>query len=120
MNVKKKILIVEDEAIAVMTMEDIFEEWGFEICGVASNGIEAIECVHKNQPDIVLMDINLQGDMDGLEVAEKISSICNVMTIFITGYSPKEYLERVAHLPALAILEKPIDYDKLYSIINGI
>ncbi|MCP3893141.1 MAG: response regulator, partial [Bacteroides sp.] len=53
----RKVLLVEDEAIAVMTMEDILGEWGHEVCGIVSTAADAVVCAREKSPDIILMDI---------------------------------------------------------------
>ncbi len=120
MNKKKKILLVEDEAIAVMTMEDIFEEWGYELCCVASNGIDALKCAKESQPDVIVMDINLQGKMDGVALAEKLKEITDATIIFITGYSILDYEDKIATVSPRAFLEKPIDFEKMRACIEGV
>jgi CheY-like chemotaxis protein len=66
------LLIVEDEAITALEMQKILESWDYDILSVVSTGEAAIEEVKNSQPDLILMDIILKGEMDGVEAANKI------------------------------------------------
>jgi len=118
MSKKKKILLVEDEALAVMTMEDIFDEWGYDLCCVTSNGHDALQNAETCQLDVVIMDINLQGPLNGIETAAKLREVIDPVIIFITGYSASDYQEQVAFVKPLALLEKPLDFEKMHLLIE--
>lgn len=114
----KKIMIVEDEAIAVMTLEDVLEEWGYEVCAIASSAEDAIDMAKEYTPDVILMDINLNGDMDGIDAAKRIGSFCAARIIFITGYVSSDYAEKISFLSTKCFLEKPVDFARLHSCIE--
>jgi CheY-like chemotaxis protein len=70
----KQILVVEDEIITAMDLQTRLKNLGYNVPVVVSSGEEAIKKVKENNPDLVLMDINLNGEMDGIEAASKIHS----------------------------------------------
>jgi len=79
------ILIVEDEALVASYIQEVLEESGFIIAGVASSGPEAMSLVSANPPDLALVDIKLAGPMDGIEVAQLMRTQFNVHSIFLSG-----------------------------------
>ena len=112
-----KILIVEDEALSVMTMRDIFESWGYDVCTPAASAEMAFQCVQKECPDVILMDIHIIGAMDGIDAAEQIRTISDAVFIFMTGYSDEESNERALALKPFSYLYKPISFDELQTIL---
>jgi glycosyltransferase involved in cell wall biosynthesis/CheY-like chemotaxis protein len=101
---KTKILIVDDEVIIAMEMKNHLENMGYQVVGIAATGIEAIEIALEKTPNIILMDIMLKGDIDGIETAQKIRSYdLNTNIIYTTGYSDEDLLKR-------AVLSEPNGY----------
>ena len=82
-----KILITEDEGIVALDLQSTLEGMGYSVVAVASFGEEAIEKAEKTQPDLVLMDIMLAGDMDGVTAAEQIHDQLHIPVIFLTAYA---------------------------------
>jgi CheY-like chemotaxis protein len=117
MNPSLKILIVEDEALAVITLEHILKSWGYTLCPSVSSGEDALEMVKQQHPDIVLMDIGLAGNLDGLEAARQISALSPAKIVFITGYADPGIQAQASQLNPLAYLLKPINFDRLKSAI---
>jgi CheY-like chemotaxis protein len=114
---KKKVLIVEDEPITALSMSDLIELWGYETCEPASNGRDAISRAEEEKPDIVLMDINLKGDIDGIEAARRIRSRSSAQVIFMTGYVD-EYIRKEAQLAQpKGYFVKPLDFAALKSLL---
>ncbi|NLO77680.1 MAG: response regulator [Methanomicrobiales archaeon] len=89
-----KILIVEDEVIIAMALEDSLLDFGYGVAGRATTGQRAVELAMETEPDLALIDIRLNGDMDGVEAAEKISRRLKIPVIFLTAYSDEETLSR--------------------------
>jgi CheY-like chemotaxis protein len=85
--VKARILIVEDESIVAFDLSSRLEAMGFNVIGIASNGVTAIEIAKKELPDMVLMDIMLGGEIDGIETAKKINESNFIPVIYLTAYS---------------------------------
>ncbi|MDA8326674.1 MAG: response regulator [Nitrospiraceae bacterium] len=118
MRLGKKILIVEDEAIAALSLKELLEHWEYETCEPAASGQEAIGMAESERPDIILMDIKLRGEMDGIGAAREITSRRMVPIIFMSGYSEDE-MHRKAELEYTAFLRKPIDLDDLKKALES-
>lgn len=120
MKKKIKILLAEDEVIIAQCLKMDLEINGYEVCKFVARGEEAIETAKEEDPDIVLMDINLLGKMDGIEAAEKIIDHKNIPIIFMSGYNEPNIFERAQKLKPAAYLEKPVEIFKLKPIIDSI
>jgi CheY-like chemotaxis protein len=83
--IKKRILIVEDEPLTAMEEQSIIENMGHEVCAIANSREEAVSLALTESPDLVLMDIRLTGEMDGIEAARRIRQIREVPVIFVTA-----------------------------------
>ncbi|MDD4126949.1 MAG: response regulator [Methanomicrobium sp.] len=118
MATNKKILIVEDEGIVSLEIRETLENLGYIIVGEAQSGIEAIEMANEFHPDLVLMDIVLQGDMDGIEAAERIYTLYDIPVIYLTSHSDEATLKRALKTNAFGYLIKPFNDRELYSNIE--
>ena len=77
------------------------------ICDLAANGQQASQLAMNNQPDVVLMDINLEGGREGIEVARWLRTVCDAPVIFISGYTDRDTVERIhERVPDAAVLSK--------------
>src|SRR5882724_8957483 len=90
-----RILIVEDEREVARMVERHLKRLGYSVAGMVDNGEDALNLVAKAHPDLALMDIEIQGGMDGIELAERFRKQHDVPVIFLTGRSDDETLERV-------------------------
>lgn len=106
---KFKILIVEDESIVALDIASLVKEMGYEVCGLVYSGEEALKVAERTSPDIVLLDIGLPGEADGLTVAEQLKKKHQVAIVFLTGYTDKTIETRLQSLQPLGILTKPVD-----------
>ena len=113
-----KILIVEDEVIIAMALEDSLLDLGYRVAGRATTGQRAVELAMETEPDLALIDIRLNGDMDGVEAAEKISRRLKIPVIFLTAYSDEETLSRAIKTSPYGYLIKPIRPRDLYTTIE--
>jgi CheY-like chemotaxis protein len=113
-----KIIIVEDEAIVAMSTRMMLRELSHEIISLISGGIQAVEEVNQRDVDLVLMDIKLKGEMDGIEAAEKIRKNKNVPIIFITGNSESKTKQRINKIPNSQLLLKPVLIEDLRNSIK--
>ena len=104
---KAQVLIVEDDGIIAMDLESRMKQLGYGVTGVAGYGEQAIEKVKENTPDVVLMDIILKGEIDGIEAAEEIRTQYDIPVIFITGYADKERLKRAKLAYPFGFIIKP-------------
>lgn len=108
-----KVLIVEDNMIIQMFIESIIESIDENIVRTASNSNEAISTLRFFSPDIILLDIGLSGDKDGIEVAEIINKDYKIPFVFITGNSDASTIKRAEKTKPMHIIRKPIDENQL-------
>ncbi|MCP4756058.1 MAG: hybrid sensor histidine kinase/response regulator [Proteobacteria bacterium] len=113
----KRILIVEDEVVVAMEIQSNLERLGYSVIGKVDTGEKAIERAADEKPDIILMDIRLKGDMDGIEAANRIRSNLAVPIVFLTAYAEEDKLERAKLTLPYGYLLKPVqDRDLKVSI----
>ena len=115
-----KIMIVEDEVITAMALKQSLENQGYEVCPLITSGKEAIDTAVSEKPDIVLMDINILGEMDGIETAKAIVSLFGIPTVFMTGYDENDVREKIKHVTSAGYLVKPLNFTKVTSTIDAI
>lgn len=108
-----KILIVEDDKLLALVEERLVEKLGFEVIGTAVTGEEAIYLVKEYEPDIIMMDISLKGEMDGIEAVEEIRKIYDTPVIYLSGNSDKYNFERARKTNFIDYLVKPVTADDL-------
>ncbi|MDP3563063.1 MAG: response regulator [Methanoregula sp.] len=109
----EKILLVEDDDIIARVEDWRLKNLGYTVCGRATNGAEAIELAMNKKPDIVLMDINIRGDMDGIETTKRIKAVYNVPVIYVTSHSDGATLERAKETKPDGFIIKPFDDNDL-------
>jgi PAS domain S-box-containing protein len=114
----EKIFLVEDEALVALELQQTLEKYGYEIAGVARNGREAIKMVVETQPDLVLMDIRLEGDMDGVEAARQIKLLTDIPLIYLTAHSDHNSLDRAMPTEPSGYILKPFDDRSLKTTIE--
>jgi YesN/AraC family two-component response regulator len=114
---KKKILVVEDEAIIALDIKAILDREGYTTLIDCFTVDLAIEMIEAHQPDLVLVDINLNGTKNGLDLAKYLSSRPELPFIFLTSYSDRETLKKVADLSPSAYLTKPYKSQDLISTV---
>ena len=102
-----KILIVEDEALVAMDLEVRLKQLGYMICGRASTAEKALEQVEQHLPDLVMMDIVLQGEIDGIDAAELIRDKWGIPVVFLTAYADTDRLERAKLTSPFGYILKP-------------
>ena len=115
----KKVLIVEDDLIIGMSVEKMVQRLGLDVLKVVETGEEAIEAALSTEPDIILMDIRLAGELDGIEAAFEIrKKLSDTRLIFLTGNSDPIYRKKADEIDYEAYLIKPIRFDDLEKIIG--
>ncbi|HBC76665.1 MAG TPA: two-component system response regulator [Candidatus Wallbacteria bacterium] len=116
-----KLLVVEDEATSALIMKLFFGSLGYDIGEVAATGEEAVLRGIKEKPDIVFMDIQLAGKIDGIEAAEEIiSQSKNTSIVFVTAYSDEETVARAKKLNPVDYILKPFNLNDLKKIIDSV
>lgn len=113
-----RILIVEDEHIVAMGIKRMLKNLGYTVTGVASTGDDAISKAESTFPDLVLMDIMLKGDMDGVEAAKEIKKLFGIPVVYLTAYSDSNILERAKKTGPFGYIVKPFDEKDLHSNIE--
>ncbi len=109
-----KVLIVEDESIVAMEIENLIVNFGYSVVGICSNAKDALTVAEDITIDIVLMDICLKGDVDGIETAEKMKKIDNdIQIIFLTAHMDDYNVDRAIALDPVAYLSKPFNQEEL-------
>ena len=115
---KAHVLIVEDELIDAIEIENRLKAMGYAIAAVASSGEDAIRLVAQTLPDLVLMDILLEGEMDGVETTEQICERFDVPVIYLTSFDDEDILQRARITEPFGYLLKPFGDRELHSAIE--
>jgi len=113
-----RVLVVEDESIVAEDIHDILKNLGCNVTGIASSGEEAVRMASETGPDLVLMDVMLAGDMDGVEAARRIYDSLNVPVVYLTAYADEDTLQRAKMTGAFGYILKPFDERSLRSTID--
>jgi DNA-binding response OmpR family regulator len=115
---KKRILIVEDEALTVLALKHELSELGYEIAGDARTAAEALRAAEDNQADLVLMDIQLEGGVSGVAAAAAMRGHLNVPVVFLTAHASIETVARAVESGAFGYLVKPYTVPELKAAIE--
>ncbi|MBN2287819.1 MAG: response regulator [Candidatus Glassbacteria bacterium] len=115
---KAKIMVVEDEYVVAADIQSALENLGYEVPAVESTAEEAIEQAERLRPDLVLMDIVLMGEMNGIEAAEKIRSRFDIPVIYLTAHVSGQILSQARETEPFGYLVKPFDEVNLKSTIE--
>ena len=113
-----RILVVEDEGIIAKDIQSTLNRSGYSVIAIASSGEEAIKKAMETHPDLVLMDIVLQGDMDGVAAAEKIRDRFDIPVVYLTAYSDDTTLQRAKITEPYGYILKPFQERELYTTIE--
>ena len=104
---RARVLVVEDEALIALDLESRLVELGYEVVGIADNRDDAVDLCRRKNPNLVLMDISIRGDMDGIETARDLVEMRDVPVIFLTAYANDSTVERAAEVSPYGYLQKP-------------
>jgi len=115
---KLKIFIIEDENIVALDIKRIMLSLGHNVLKIAKTAQDAFCITEKLKPDLIISDINLQGDMDGIECCKILQSRYDIPVIFITAYKDIETLKRVSSINFAGYLVKPFREDELVVKVN--
>jgi signal transduction histidine kinase len=113
-----KLLIVEDEIIVARQLSNSLKKLGYEVVAIATCGEEGIKQAALNQPDLVLMDIVMPGDIDGIDAAQEIRQRFSIPVVFLTAYADKETVSRAAMTDPFGYILKPFQPKDLYATIE--
>ncbi len=115
---RTKILVVEDEGIVARDIKGTLQNLGYKVSDTVSSGKKAIEKTEEYQPDLILMDIKLQGKMDGIETAHRIHARYDIPIIYLTAYSDEKMLKRAKITDPFGYILKPFSDRELHSSIE--
>lgn len=120
MDAKLKLLIVEDEYLVAFHLQEQLRQLGYEVSHLVATGEEALRNVAQEQPDVILMDMQLAGEMDGMQTAHEIRTRFEIPIIFLTGYSNQDMKERVRELTSVTYLVKPVTPPEIEAAIASV
>lgn len=115
---KASILVVEDDFVQFLSIEVAMKVWGYEVLGPAASSEQVLESVIRDKPDLVLMDVNIQGSMDGIDTAKEILDKYKIPVMLITGYALSELQHRLQSVKAAGFLMKPYEHQELKCAIE--
>jgi len=116
---KARILVAEDEGVSARLIEMMLRSLGYAVPVVISSGEEAIKKAGEVHPDLVLMDILLEGDMDGVQAAEEINTRFNIPVVYLTAYAENDILQRAKITEPYGYILKPFKKMELHTTIDA-
>lgn len=118
MTLPNRILVVEDESIVALDIQNRLKQLGYIVPGFVGSAEEAIAKAAELRPDLVLMDIKLRGEMDGIEAAQRIKDQFGIPSIYLTAFADDNTLRRARETEPLGYLVKPFDERELMATIR--
>lgn len=112
-----QILVVEDERLVSQHIRQLLEEDGYTVCAIAPDGTTAIKKIIEFSPDLVLLDIRIKGELDGIDVAEHIQSFYDIPVIFLTAFSDSDTIKRAQATNPMSYILKPFRREQLLSSV---
>lgn len=112
------ILIVEDENIVALDIERGLKRLGYNTLGTVNNGAAALEAIEKNRPTLILMDIQIKGEIDGIDTAVKVRDLYNIPVVFLTAHADEATLQRAKNADPYGYLLKPFEETELHTVIQ--
>ena len=106
---KAKILVAENERIIAVDIKNSLQRLGFKVTALVSSGEEVLKKVKEERPDLILMDITLDGSLNGIETAEIITTNYNIPVIYLTAYGDRETIQKAKITEPYGYLIKPFD-----------
>jgi CheY-like chemotaxis protein len=108
MSAPPRILIVEDEVLVARDLARRLTRLGYRLAGFAATAAEAVSHARELRPDVVLMDIHLRGDMDGIEAAQVIGAWAPIPVVYVSAYADPATAARIQEAGAAGYLQKPV------------
>ena len=115
---QRSVLVVEDEQIVATELREILAGLGYRTIAAASTGLEALARTEETHPDLILMDIRIKGEMDGIETASRITARWNIPIIYVTAHADRETLRRAKVTGPLGYVLKPFSERELQIAIE--
>jgi PAS domain S-box-containing protein len=117
-SVSAKILVVENEPIVALDLQDLLQKLHYDVVGISTTGADALGKISNLRPEIVLMDIQLDGGMDGIETAVRIPREFDIPVLYLTAFAQDETLERARATKPYGFIVKPITERELHATIQ--
>lgn len=114
---KRLIFIVEDEAVNALLLKSILQK-DHCILGIAANGKDAIRQINEKKPDLIIMDIRLEGELTGIDVMNELQKTSDVEHIYCTAYADEQILKDAGRTGPLKIIIKPVIIEDLKKLLN--
>lgn len=115
-----KVLIVEDEAIIAKDISQVLTKLGHTVLRIVTTGEESVRAARLARPDVVLMDISLKGEIDGVRAAALIQSRFRIPVVYLTAFCDSETVDRAWSTKPLAFLRKPFEEGDLETVLSGL
>lgn len=115
-----KVLIVEDDFMLCLINRKSIELIGYHVVATATNGQDAIKAAKKYNPDVILMDLRLDGEMDGIDTMNEIVKFSDVPVIYLTGNSEEVNKDRAAKTNLLGFCVKPVHFEELKALFSKV
>lgn len=112
-----KILIVEDESLVALEIKSALKKEGYSIVGTVTSSNEVFKVIENEIPDLIMMDINIDGPINGIETSRRIKIIYNIPIIFLTAYSDKSTIDEAISTSPKSYLIKPFKRQELYASV---
>ena len=113
-------LIIEDEPMIALDLEAQLRGLGFQDCDIASDGRQALSHALNNRPNVAVVDVNLEGGREGIEVARRLREKCDLPIVFVTGCTDSDTIQRIrSEVPGAPVLPKPLWGDRLTEALAG-
>src|SRR4029079_8478224 len=117
--VERRALIVEDETLFAMSRAVDMQALGFANCDLAATGQDAFLKAMEDLPDIVLMDVNLEGGREGIEAARWLREVCDIPVVFVTAYTDRDTVARIhEQVPGAPVIAKTLYRDRLAKAVK--
>ena len=113
-----KILVIEDEYVLAVGLKEELKQFGYNVVSIIDSGEEAIQQIQELSPDIIILDIMLSGEIDGIDSAQKIQSNYDIPIIYLTAYANDDILERAKNTKPFGYLVKPVKREELHATIE--
>jgi len=117
---KANIMVVEDEGVVSIDIQNMLRKAGYNIAAVAYRGEEAVKKAELSNPDLVLMDIGLKGEIDGIEAAKRIRDSLQIPVVFLTGFADQVTVAKAQEVNPSGFIIKPINEEELQKTLDEI
>ena len=113
-------MVVEDEGVVSIDIRNMLKKAGYSIAAIAFQGDEAVTKAEQSSPDLVLMDIGLKGEIDGIEAAKKIRDRFQIPVVFLTGFADEATMSKAREADPSGFIIKPINEEELKKTLEEI